>query len=93
MLRNLSGRVEMLENIIDWVQASDVSFSNDSNAVISWVVRAIQNLLEAASRMASIKRFVLVSSSSAAYYLYPDPQGREIHQGGFQSLRGIKNPD
>jgi len=70
-----------------------VSFSNDPKAVIPWVVRAIHNMLEAAAKTASIKRVVLVSSSSTTDNLYPDPRGREIHQGKLQSLQEPSKTD
>ncbi|KAJ6018215.1 hypothetical protein N7451_001594 [Penicillium sp. IBT 35674x] len=69
--------------------ATDVSFSNDPKAVIPWVVRAIHNMLEAAAKTASIKRVVLVSSSSTTDNLYPDPRGREIHQDNYNE-RAVK---
>lgn len=48
------------------IQASDVSFSSDPQAVIPKVVKGVLNALEAASKHSSVKRFVLTSSSSAA---------------------------
>ncbi|KAJ5129101.1 NAD dependent epimerase/dehydratase [Penicillium atrosanguineum] len=61
---------EMLDKCLDGTSgivhvASDVSFNNDPNSVVPWVVRAVENVLKAASRHSSIKRFVLTSSSSA----------------------------
>ncbi|KAI9035955.1 uncharacterized protein KD926_002567 [Aspergillus affinis] len=60
-------------------QASDLTFGCDPNAVIPWVVQATLSILEIASRKPSIKRVVLVSSSSATYPLTPDPAGRQLH--------------
>lgn len=60
------------------LQASDMTFAIDPSSVIPWVTQAMKNLLNAASKTPTIKRVVLVSSSSAAYDLHPDPEGREI---------------
>ncbi|KAE8381963.1 hypothetical protein BDV26DRAFT_278373 [Aspergillus bertholletiae] len=60
-----------MEGIVD---ASDLTFGNDPNAVIPWVVRATQNILEAAAKTPSVKRVVLTSSSTAA--LTPIPNHR-----------------
>ena len=46
--------------------ASDVSFSPDPTAVISLVIKSMENLLKAAAATPSIKRFVYTSSSTAA---------------------------
>ncbi|KAJ5733226.1 NAD dependent epimerase/dehydratase [Penicillium manginii] len=59
--------------------ASDVSFNDDPNAVIPWVVQATQDLLKAASRRSSIKRVILASSSTATYLTWPDPNGRTLN--------------
>ncbi|GKZ26816.1 hypothetical protein AbraCBS73388_003203 [Aspergillus brasiliensis] len=42
--------------------ATDVSFDANTERVISWAVKAIQNVLEAASRVPSVQRVVLTSS-------------------------------
>lgn len=60
-----------------------MSFSSDPKAVIPWVVQATLDILKAASRRPSIKRVVLVSSSSTTYTLRPDPNGRKIDVGSF----------
>lgn len=63
------------------LQASDLTFSTDANAVIPWVVRATQNILKAAASSA-VKRVVLTSSSTAA--LIPVPNLRiHVQEGGF----------
>ncbi|GLA53948.1 hypothetical protein AnigIFM63604_011257 [Aspergillus niger] len=46
--------------------ASDVSFEANPERVISWAVRAVQNVLEAASTVPSIQRVVLTSSGVSA---------------------------
>ncbi|KAJ5682091.1 NAD dependent epimerase/dehydratase [Penicillium maclennaniae] len=61
--------------------ASDVSFNDDPNSVIPWVVRAVENVLEAASRHSSIKRFVLTSSSSAVLIPVPNKEGVQVDEG------------
>jgi nucleoside-diphosphate-sugar epimerase len=50
--------------------------SPDPNAVIPKVVAGVLNVLEAASKHASVKRFVLTSSSSAA--LIPSPNEKIV---------------
>ncbi|KAH8695618.1 cinnamoyl-CoA reductase [Talaromyces proteolyticus] len=58
--------IRSLEGISGVVHvASDMTFSTDPNLVIPWVVRATQNILEAASQQ-PVKRVVLTSSSTAA---------------------------
>lgn len=66
---------------LDNVQASDLSFSSDPNAVIPWVVKATLKILEMAASKPSIKRVVLASSSTASYMILPDPNGRQVYQG------------
>ncbi|KAH8428361.1 uncharacterized protein LDX57_006062 [Aspergillus melleus] len=46
--------------------ASDVSFGTNLKDVIPWVVRAVQNFLEAASRQPSVQRVVMTSSGVTA---------------------------
>ncbi|KAL7917176.1 hypothetical protein ACQKWADRAFT_324866 [Trichoderma austrokoningii] len=48
--------------------ATDTSLNPDANKVIPNVKKAARNILEAAMKQSSIKRFVLTSSSSAAYF-------------------------
>jgi hypothetical protein len=50
-------------------------------------------LLEAAASTVSIKRVVLVSSSTTTENMYPDSRGREFHQGELESLRGTSDTD
>ncbi|EHK47846.1 hypothetical protein TRIATDRAFT_217087 [Trichoderma atroviride IMI 206040] len=56
--------------------ASDTSLNPDPNEVIPNVTKGVRNILEAASKQPSIKRFVLTSSSSAAYF--PNPSQKVI---------------
>ncbi|KAL5332432.1 NAD(P)-binding protein [Aspergillus crustosus] len=51
--------------------ASDVTFGSDPHKVIPYVVAATEAILEAASKVPSIKRVVLTSSSVAATILQP----------------------
>ncbi|KAJ5980341.1 NAD dependent epimerase/dehydratase [Penicillium waksmanii] len=72
-----------IENALEGIDgvihlASDVSFNNDPNAVIPWVVQATQDLLKSAARHPSVKRVVLASSSTAAYLTWPDANGRTL---------------
>lgn len=60
-----------------------MTFENDPSAVIPWVVQAMKNILEAAAKRPTVKRVVLVSSSSTTYDLHPDPNGREIDTSKF----------
>ncbi|PYI09456.1 NAD dependent epimerase/dehydratase [Aspergillus sclerotiicarbonarius CBS 121057] len=70
--------------------ASDLSFNSDPNAVIPWVVQATLNILELAARRASIKRVVLVSSSTAAYMIFPDPNRRDVHANTWNDVAVAK---
>ncbi|OJJ78522.1 aldehyde reductase II [Aspergillus glaucus CBS 516.65] len=56
--------------------ASDLSFGNDPNKVITPMVEGLSNILASAAKEPSVKRFVLTSSAIAA--LTPQP-GKEIH--------------
>ena len=47
--------------------ASDTTFGEDPDEIIGGVVRGIEAILEAANKESSVKRFVLTSSSTAAY--------------------------
>ncbi|KAL4893272.1 NAD dependent epimerase/dehydratase [Aspergillus ambiguus] len=76
--------IHAINRILDGVDgvvhlASDLTFGTDPEAVIPWVIQATLNILEAAAKRPSIKRMVLVSSSSATYMLDPRPNGRTIH--------------
>ncbi|KAL2821413.1 putative aldehyde reductase [Aspergillus cavernicola] len=55
--------------------ASDTSFSADASKVINSVVAAIEAVLEAASKVPSVKRVVLTSSSVAAAPPRPPGEG------------------
>ncbi|KAF9889633.1 hypothetical protein FE257_007141 [Aspergillus nanangensis] len=58
--------------------ASDLTFSPDPESVIPWVVGATLNVLEAAQQH-SVKRVVLVSSSSAADMMTPSAEKKVLH--------------
>lgn len=55
-------------------QATDTSLNPDANEVIPNVIKGVQNILGAASKQLSVKRFVLTSSSSAAYFANPSQE-------------------
>lgn len=57
-----------------------MTFSGDPDLVIPWVVKAAVNVLEVAALEPTIKRFVLVSSSSTLYDMRPEPNGRRVDQ-------------
>ncbi|PYI04656.1 cinnamoyl-CoA reductase [Aspergillus sclerotiicarbonarius CBS 121057] len=69
LMNDISGVIHM---------ASDLTFSSSPEAVVPWVVKGTTSMLEAAAKQPSLKCFVLASSSSAAYMLSPDPNGRKI---------------
>ncbi|KAB8070381.1 hypothetical protein BDV29DRAFT_198028 [Aspergillus leporis] len=73
---NQSGLVGILDGVNGIV--SDLSFKPDPQAMIPWVVKATLKIVEAATKEPSVKRIVLTSSSSAAYTLRPDPNGRTL---------------
>ncbi|KAL2828007.1 putative aldehyde reductase [Aspergillus cavernicola] len=67
---------EALEAVLDGVNgvihvASDVSFRTNPGDVINSVVTAVEAVLEAASKVPSVKRVVLTSSSLAAAVPHP----------------------
>ncbi|KAL5355835.1 NAD dependent epimerase/dehydratase [Aspergillus floccosus] len=64
-------------------QAADMSFSSDPNAVIPWVVNATMKILAAAAQTSSVKRVVLVSSSSAAYLTLPGEDPFVVDMGSY----------
>ncbi|KAJ5555814.1 NAD-dependent epimerase/dehydratase [Penicillium sp. DV-2018c] len=66
---NVNTLFEVLDGISGVAHvATDVSFSPNTEKVIPWVVMAIENLLEAASRRSDIKRVVMTSSAIAALF-------------------------
>lgn len=58
-----------------------MTFSADPEQVIPWVVRAIHNVLEAASRHYDIQRVVLTSSAIAAVFPEPNKEGIVVREG------------
>ncbi|KAK2013439.1 NAD dependent epimerase/dehydratase [Colletotrichum eremochloae] len=54
------------------IVASDVSLSDDPNAVVPWVVKATETTLAVAAKQPSVKRVVLTSSSFAASGVVPN---------------------
>lgn len=68
---------EALEKILTDVAgvasvASDMTFGEDPNTVIPWVVKATESILAAAAKQPSVKRVVLTSSAFAASLVVPD---------------------
>jgi nucleoside-diphosphate-sugar epimerase len=61
-------------------QASDTTLRPDPNEVVPRVVAGIENILRAASKQFTIKRFVLTSSSTAV--LIPKPNEKRIVGAG-----------
>lgn len=55
--------------------ASDTSFSEDADKVISSVVQGTENFLRAAAKEPKVKRFTLTSSSTAALVAKPGVEG------------------
>ncbi|KAJ5879023.1 hypothetical protein N7455_002488 [Penicillium solitum] len=55
--------------------AADLSMNPDPNITIPHAIKATVNLLKAASQQATVKRFVLTSSSTAAYLPKPNEKG------------------
>ncbi|GKT49720.1 aldehyde reductase 2 [Colletotrichum spaethianum] len=63
--------------------ASDVSFTDDPNAIIPWVIKATESALAAAAKQPSVKRFVLTSSAFAASMPIPDKKGVYIDENSY----------
>ncbi|QKX61985.1 uncharacterized protein TRUGW13939_09141 [Talaromyces rugulosus] len=63
--------------------ASDVSFDTDPNQVIPVVINLTTNALNAAAQEASVKRFVLTSSSSAALWPTADNEGLVVDENSW----------
>ncbi|RKK57111.1 hypothetical protein BFJ69_g17579 [Fusarium oxysporum] len=66
--------------------ASIMSFSADPNTVIPQATAFAQNALKSAYKEHSVKRFVLTSSSSAAYVAMPGVPGTEITEDSWNEL-------
>lgn len=64
------------EHLPDISQAADLSMNPDPNISIPHAIKATVSLLKTASQQATVKRFVLTSSSTAAYL--PKPNEEEI---------------
>lgn len=56
-------------------QVADITFNQDPDAVIPWVIAGTVNLLKAAASQPSVKSVVLTSSSSAAYIPEANKEG------------------
>lgn len=69
------------EHLPDISQAADLSMNPDPNITIPHAIKATVNLLKAASQQATVKRFVLTSSSTAAYLPKPNEKGIVLTTG------------
>ncbi|KAJ5153673.1 NAD-dependent epimerase/dehydratase [Penicillium coprophilum] len=93
---NVDTLVEVMEGVSGVAHvASDVSFSSNPEEVVPWVVRAVDNLLEAASRHCDIQRVVMTSSSIAALFPEPNREGIVVHEDSFndEAIKQAYNPD
>ncbi|PKS08375.1 hypothetical protein jhhlp_005319, partial [Lomentospora prolificans] len=80
--------IPTLEKIMDGTSAvlhaaTDVTFGSDPEAIIPWVIKASENMLEAAASKPTIKRFVLTSSSTAVVIPVADKEGVRVDEGTF----------
>ncbi|KAF4968554.1 hypothetical protein FSARC_4069 [Fusarium sarcochroum] len=66
--------------------ASIMSFSGDPNAVVPQATAFAQNALKSAYKEVSVKRFVLTSSSSAAYVPRADVPGVEVTEDSWNDF-------
>lgn len=58
-----------------------MTFGSDPEAIIPWVIKASENMLEAAASKPTIKRFVLTSSSTAVVIPVADKEGVRVDEG------------
>ncbi|KAI2709124.1 hypothetical protein CBS147332_6183 [Penicillium roqueforti] len=77
--------VDTLVSVMDGVSgvahvASDVSFSANPEEVVPWVLRAVHNVLEAASRNSAIRRVVMTSSAVTALFPEPNKEGVVVRE-------------
>ncbi|KAJ5766059.1 uncharacterized protein N7511_003675 [Penicillium nucicola] len=75
--------------------ASDVSFDSDPEKVITSVVKATRNVLEAASRHSEIQRVVLTSSSVAVLFPEADKEGVSVDENTWndEAVRAAWDPN
>ncbi|KAJ5817358.1 NAD-dependent epimerase/dehydratase [Penicillium robsamsonii] len=92
--------VDTLVEVMDGVSgvahvASDVSFSSNPEEVVPWVLRAVHNVLEAASRHCDIQRVVMTSSSITALFPEPNKEGIVIRKDSWndEAIKQAYNPD
>jgi nucleoside-diphosphate-sugar epimerase len=67
--------------LIRTIQASDVSFNSNAEDVVPWVIRAIHNVLQAASKNHDIQRVVMTSSAITALFPEPNKEGIVVREG------------
>ncbi|KAJ5781276.1 hypothetical protein N7457_006436 [Penicillium paradoxum] len=93
---DLDALMEVMEGVSGVAHvASDVTFGLNPEEVIPWVLRAIHNLLEAASRNCDIQRVVMTSSAITALFPQPDKEGIVVHEDTWneEAVKGAWNPD
>lgn len=72
----VTAKSRVVKRKTDHIKASDVSLKTDPEIVIGGAIDSAVNILTAASKESSVKRFVLTSSSSAAYL--PSPNNKDV---------------
>ncbi|KAJ5371652.1 NAD-dependent epimerase/dehydratase [Penicillium concentricum] len=92
--------VDTLVGVMDGVTgvahvASDVSFSSNPEEVVPWVLRAVRNVLEAASRHCDIQRVVMTSSSITTVFPEPNKEGIVVREDSWndEAIKQAYNPD
>ncbi|KAJ5531745.1 hypothetical protein N7527_005138 [Penicillium freii] len=92
--------VDTLVGVMDGVSgvahvASDVTFSSNPEEVVPWVLRATDNLLEAASRHRDIRRVVMTSSAVAVLFPEPNKEGIVVREDSWndEAIKQAYNPD
>jgi nucleoside-diphosphate-sugar epimerase len=85
----LSSLTSYITGLTIFLQASDVSFDTDPNQVIPVVINLTTNALNAAAQEASVKRFVLTSSSSAALWPTADNEGLVVDESTSNHIPGF----
>ncbi|KAJ5431746.1 NAD-dependent epimerase/dehydratase [Penicillium cf. griseofulvum] len=92
--------VDTLVEVMDGVSgvahvASDVSFSSNLEEVVPWVLRAVHNVLDAASRHCDIQRVVMTSSSIAVLFPEPNKEGIVVREDSWndEAIKQAYNPE
>ncbi|KAJ5425044.1 hypothetical protein N7465_000114 [Penicillium sp. CMV-2018d] len=92
--------VDTLVGVMDGVSgvahvASDVTFSSNPEEVVPWVLRATDNVLEAASRHRDIRRVVMTSSAVAVLFPEANKEGIVVREDSWndEAIKQAYNPD